>query len=409
MRRRLAGRFVTWLRHVDRVLLGASSPVKAVVMFATVTAIVSAALPNVPRSFIDFAGLPLIGGIQKYDVWGPDSLADMYAAKVVLNDPSDMYTKARLEQTPLEAATWSKEASAPYPPAMLLAEAALYRIGEWTGVGFYGVILALACGFLVASAVYFFKTRWYLFPLLYLNFSYFGYRFVYVQDGSYLVLLTVVMAALVAARAGKDVCHLLVAVAIAMKLSPLYHLKNVFSMRPPVAGLFVGIVLAGLVLPYFIWDNYLYIFRYGSELKGDWDNAAAALALVVPFAIVLWYVETRLGFDLEDRVGWGVVPFAMLLAFEMNVARHLLIVLLVPDKRGIRNLAAAAGLAFPVLFPSAIAFNSSLPIATLVLIGGMIHFLSDIGWDRVRDDLRNPGRTLRQMFAPLDRGRSGQA
>ena len=28
----------------------------------------------------------------------------MYGAKVVLNDVGDMYTKARLEQTPLEAA-----------------------------------------------------------------------------------------------------------------------------------------------------------------------------------------------------------------------------------------------------------------------------------------------------------------
>ena len=90
--------------------------------------------------------------------------------------------------------------------------------------------------------------------------------------------------------------------------------------------------------------------------------------MVIPFAIVLRYVETRLGFDWEDRLGWGLVPFALLLALKMNVARHLLIVLLVPDKRGLRNIAAAVGLAVPAIFP--VPFNSSLAFATLSLVAG---------------------------------------
>jgi hypothetical protein len=70
-----------------------------------------------------------------------DTIGDSYIAKVVLNELSDRYTRRRLEQTPLEAATWSKEASAPYPPAMLLSFAGLHALGEAVGIGFYGSML----------------------------------------------------------------------------------------------------------------------------------------------------------------------------------------------------------------------------------------------------------------------------
>jgi hypothetical protein len=79
----------------------------------------------------------------------------------------------------------------------------------------------------------------------------------------------------------------------------------------------------------------------------------------------------------------------------MNVARHLLIVLLVPDKRGIRNIAAAIGLAVPAIFP--VPFNSSLPFSVLALVSGLGYYIWRIGWAQVRDDLKNPTRTLREM------------
>ena len=97
---------------------------------------------------------------------------------------------------------------------MLLAEAGLYALGNRVGIGFYGAILTLAVVFIVASARYFLRTRWYLFPALYLNFVYFGERFVYVQDCSYLVVLTVMIAALSLARRGHAARHALVALAI---------------------------------------------------------------------------------------------------------------------------------------------------------------------------------------------------
>jgi hypothetical protein len=361
----------------------------AVVMAAT-------ALPHVPRQIVDLRGVPMLSTLQRHDTYGNDTIGDGYTARVVLNDWRDMYTKTKVEMTPLEAATWPKEACAPYPPAVLLAESGLYALGSWSGIGFYGSLLTLAVVFVVLSARYFLATRWYLFPALYMNFVYFSERFVYVQDCSYLVMLTVVMAALHLARRGHPASHALVALATSMKLSPLYYLVNLGTMRRRDAMLYLAVIVAGLVLPYFVWENYLYIFQYSAELKGDWDNAAAALLAVIPFALTLRYVETRLHFDWEDRVGWSLVPFALLLALKMNVARHLLIVLLVPDKRGIRNIAAAIGLAVPVMF--GVPFNSSLIFAALVLVTGLTYYLRQIGWARVRLDLRTPLHTLQEMF-----------
>ena len=388
-------RFFQWIGRLDQALLAAPRTVRTAAFAVTALVMSATALPHVPRAVVDFRGLPILSGLQRHETYGNDTIGDGYEARVVLNDWRDMYTKTRVEMTPLEAATWPKEACAPYPPAVLLAEAGLYALGTWLGIGFYGSMLTLAVVFVAASARYFLKTRWYLFPALYLNFVYFGERFVYVQDCSYLVLLTVLMAALHFARRAHSASHALVALATAMKLSPLYYLMNLGTMRRRDAVIYVGILVTGFVLPYFVWENYLYIFQYSAELKGDWDNAAAALLVVVPFALVLRYVETRGHFDWEDRVGWGLVPFALLLALKMNVARHLLIVLLVPDKRGTRNMAAAIGLAVPVIF--GLPVNASLGFVVLVLVTGLTYYLREIGWERVRRDLRTPVQTLQDM------------
>ena len=314
-----------------------------------------------------------------------------------------MYTKARLEQTPLEKATWTREASAPYPPAALLTTAGLYATGEAIGIGFYGMVLLLAALFVGLSLWYFLHTRWYLFPLLYLNFAYFGHRFVYVQDDSYLAMLVVVMIALVIARwarsvrwarSRRDASHLLMALAITMKLSPAAYAWQILTMRRRTAMIFVAILFAGFVLPYFIWDNYLTIFTFHDQVKGNIYDTIAAVVLVVPFTIVLWYVETRLGFDMEDRIGWSLVPFAMFVGIKMRVARHLLIVLLVPDKRGPRNIAASIGLALYAAAPDVFRLGSVLYITTVLLFAFLVHYLRRIGWATVRDDVRHPLRTI---------------
>jgi len=387
---------------VDRFLLRVNRPVKYTVIVATILHMIVVAMPNVPRPYVDYGRFPLLSGIHQYETYGTDTIGNSYAAKVVLNDPSDMYTKARLEQTPLEKATWTKEASAPYPPAALLTAAGLYATGAATGIGFYGMVLVLAALFLSLSLWYFLQTRWYLFPLLYLNFTYFGHRFVYVQDDTYLAMLVVVVSALIVARSGaasrRDASHVLMALAITMKLSPAAYVRQILGMRRRTAAIFAAILFAGFVLPYFIWDNYLYIFTFHEQNKGNIYDTIAAVVLVVPFTIVLWYVETRLGFDREDRIGWSLVPFAMFLGIKMRVARHLLIVLLVPDKRGPRNIVAAIGLA---LFAAsqAIKLGSVLYITTVLLFAVLAHYLWRIGWATVLDDARHPLRTVRLLMS----------
>ena len=389
---------------VDRFLLGVNRPIKYAVIAATVLHMIAVAIPNVPRAYLDYDRVPLLSNVPQHDTHGTDTIADAYVAKVVYNDPLDMYTKARLEQTALEKATWTKEESAPYPPAGLLAAAGLYAIGAATGIGFYGMVLLLAMLFVAMSLWYFLNTRWYLFPLLYLNFGYFGYRFVYVQDGSYLAMLVVVMVALVLARSRADASHLLMALAITMKFSPAAYAREILSIRRGTAAIFAAILFAGFVLPYFIWSDYLTIFRFHTQVKGNIYDTAAAVLVVAPFTMVLWYVAARLGFDLEDRIGWSLVPFGMFIGIKMRVARHLLIVLLVPDKRGPRNIAAAIGLALYAAVPEVFRLGSVLYITTVLLCAFMANYLLRIGWATIRDDARHPLRTVRLLLSePVDR------
>ena len=313
-----------------------------------------------------------IGKIPKPGEFGTDTIADRYEARVVRHDVRDMYTKRLTDQTPLEAATWSKEASSPYPPAALLALAALSAAGDTLGVGLYGAVFALAILFLLLSLVYFLQTRWYLFPLLYVNFSWVAERFFYVQDGSYLVMLVLVIGALFAARRSASWSAVLMAAAAITKFSPIYFARYVPAISRRTAIAFVAILVAGLVLPYFIWDNYLYIFRYNSDLKGSALSTVGGAIVAAAMALLIERTDRRAGFDLTDRIGWSLVPVALFLAVKMNSIRHLLLVLLVPDKRGVRNIAAAVGLALYAVLPLGTALNSMLPVVTVALVAGLL-------------------------------------
>ena len=83
----------------------------------------------------------------------------------------------------------------------------------------------------------------------------------------------------------------------------------------------------------------------------------------------------------------------------MRVARHLLIVLLVPDKRGHRNITAAIALALYAAAPEVFRLGSVLYISTVLLFAFLALYLRRIGWATVRDDARHPLRTLRLMLS----------
>ncbi len=121
--------FLAATHAVDRWLLSASTRVKTVVIVLTLVSMAATIVPNVPKPFIDYARWPMLAGMAQPDSYGTDTIADAYEARVVRHDVADMYTKRLVEQTPLEAATWSQEASSPYPPATLLALAG--AVSRW--------------------------------------------------------------------------------------------------------------------------------------------------------------------------------------------------------------------------------------------------------------------------------------
>src|SRR4029450_7231052 len=143
---------------IDRFLVRCNRRVQYLVIAATLLHMLAVAIPNVPRPYLDYSRFPLLRGVVQFETYGNDTIGNSYVAKVVLNDPLDMYTKARLEQTPLEKATWTREAAAPYPPAALLTAAGLYAIGEAIGLEFYGMVLLLAALFVGASLWVFLET-----------------------------------------------------------------------------------------------------------------------------------------------------------------------------------------------------------------------------------------------------------
>jgi hypothetical protein len=183
--------------------------------------------------------------------------------------------------------------------------------------------------------------------------------------------------------------------------------RNLASMMRGTAMTFIGILVTGLVVPAMIWEDYLYIYVFHGTVKGNVYDTAAAIVIVVPFSLVMWYVQVRRHFDLEDRIGWALVPLALFTAIKMRVARHLLIVLLVPDKRGDRNAVAAVALALRAVWPDLFHLASVMYMSVVLLCLVLVRDLRRIGWPTVKADLRRPARTLRLLLLDPQPSASG--
>ena len=119
---------------------------------------------------------------------------------------------------------------------------------------------------------------------------------------------------------------------------------------------------------------------------------------------MVWYVEWRLDFDWEDRIGWSVVPVGLLLSISLNAFRHLALVLLVPDKRGARTVAGSLGLGAQYFLPASYGTGAVTYVIAGLLGVVLASYLARIGWNTIRGDLRHPGRSLAAMLA----GSAGQ-
>ena len=87
---------------VDRFLLRANRRVQYTVIAVTVLQMIAVAIPNVPRPYLDYSRFPLLSGVHQNDSYGTETIGNSYVAKVVLNDPLDMYTKAHRADTARE-------------------------------------------------------------------------------------------------------------------------------------------------------------------------------------------------------------------------------------------------------------------------------------------------------------------
>ena len=72
--------------------------------------------------------------------------------------------------------------------------------------------------------------------------------------------------------------------------------------------------------------------------------------------------------------------------------------LLVPDKRGLRNIAGAVGLGLHTIAPALVRFGSVGPIIAAILLVGLLGHARRVGGATIAGDLRHPRRTLRMLL-----------
>ena len=132
-------------------------------------------------------------------------------------------------------------------------------------------------------------------------------------------------------------------------------LRGISDRRPRAALLRLG--------------NYLDIYRFANERKGnDWLDIAGALLLrraVHAGALVCGGAPRASMRKIESDGAWCRSRCSP--ALLANSGRHLLIALIVPDRRAGRNLAAAVGLALHGLLPDVVRLGSLHVMTSMML------------------------------------------
>jgi hypothetical protein len=409
------------LARLDAWLLARPTSVRAVVIALTLLFALVVRLSFVPVAYHDF------GALNRGSEYGNDYYSDTYGARAVYNHPSDMYTRRLTEQT-LAETYWPKRSVAPYPPAALLLLAGVHAVGEALGIGFYGVLMgldALLVGLVLAYAL---RTRWYLFPLVELN-VFLAYRFWGVGSCNGLLVVLCLMLGVFVARAKPVLGVLLGVFAVCLKLTPVFFLTNFLRFRRSAQLVAAVLLSAGFVLPFFVLENYRYIYGFHATrdigpivkalvalgLDGPFTSQLAAilgwvlpLALGLLFSLVFLYAQLKLKFSWEDRIGWAAVPFSLLFSLRMLSMRTLFEAMAIPDARIVRSLwIFGMGLADMAL--RALDVRRALRDGVWDVLGilGMLlicrYWLEQIGTEEIRADWRRRRELIPWLFrAPAD-------
>jgi hypothetical protein len=403
-------RFETRLSSLPRT-------VRFVVLGLTLAFALAVRLSYVPTSYHDF------GWLNRGSDYGCDYYSDAYGARTVYNHPLDMYTRRLTDQTRAET-YWQRRAVAPYPPAELLLLAGAHALGEATGIGLYGVLMSLDLLLLALTLFYSLKTRWYLFPMVELN-VFLAYRFWGIGSCNGLLVLLCLTLGVLVARARPALGSLLGVLAVCLKLTPVFFLTNFLRFRRSTALVAAAMLLAGFVLPLFVFENYRYIYGFhatrdiGPIVKalgavGVSGAHAATLAAVAgwvlplvgggAFSLVLLYAQMKLDFTWEDRIGWAAVPFSLLFSLRMMSMRTLFEAMAIPDRRRTRSLwLLVMGCADMALRASGVRTIIRDGLWDLCGLVGLLliarHWLGQIGGEQIRADWA----ARKQLFSSLFR------
>lgn len=339
------------LKRWDAWLLARPWSARLVVLALTLAFAVTARLAYVPQAYLD------LGALNRGSDYGCDYYSDTYGARTVYNHPLDMYTRRLTEQTHAET-YWTKRAVAPYPPFELLLLAGAHALGRATGIQLYGVLMALDAVLLAVVLGYSLRRRWYLFPLVELN-VFLAYRFWGIGSCNGLLVMLCLMLGVALARSRPVAGCLLGVFAVCLKFTPVFFLTNFLRFRRRTALAAGVLLLAGFVLPLFVFENYQYIYTFHATrdiapivsalgalgLRGAHTaTLAAVLGWIMPltlsglFSLVLLYAQYKLDFTWEDRLGWAAVPFSLLFSLRMLSMRTLFEAMALPDRRVTRSL-----------------------------------------------------------------------
>jgi hypothetical protein len=339
------------LTRLDAWLMARPTSVRVLVIAFTLAFALLVRLSYVPASYHDF------GWLNRGNDYGCDYYSDAYGARTVYNHPLDMYTRRLTEQTRPEM-YWPKRSVAPYPPAELLLLAGAHALGEVTGLGLYGMLMATDGVLILCMLGYSLRTRWYLFPLVELN-VFLAYRFWGIGSFNGLLVLLFLTLGVMTARLRPALGILSAVFAVCLKLTPVFFLTNFLRFRRGTALAAGALLFAGFVLPLFVFENYRYIYGFHAtrdirpilhalDAVGVHGDHAATLAAVVgwalplvfggAFSLVLLYAQLKLDFDWQDRIGWAAVPFSLLFSLRMLSMRTLFEAMAIPDRRSVRSL-----------------------------------------------------------------------
>ena len=411
------------LARWDAWLLARPWSVRGLVLGLTLAFAVIVRLSYVPASYHDFG--PLNRGVD----YGCDYYSDAYGARAVYNHPTDMYTRRLTEQTRPEM-YWPKRSVAPYPPAELFLLAGAHALGEASGVGLYGVLIGmdfLLMGLMLAYAL---KVRWYLFPLLYTN-VFLAYRFWGIGSLNGLLVVFFLMLGVLLARSRPNAAILSAVFAVCLKLTPVFFLTNFLRFRRATALAATALLLAGFVVPLFVFENYRYIYGFHATRDigpivralgalgvsgGQAATLAAVAGWVMPlvvggtFSLVLLYAQYKLDFTWEDRIGWAAAPFSLLFSMRTLSMRTLFEAMTLPDRRHARSLwIFAMGLIDMALRASGARTIVRDGIWDVCGLCGLFlicrHWLRTIGMQAIRADLaRGVGLLPALLRAPAPAG-----